>query len=323
MRLRDYILLRDCDFNIQDIEIPNMNDEEKETIETFIDITRHIQEIEQLFRIFRVNIKILLNFYRLGNNDEISKNYDFDLEDTDDYIINFLVINYISSAKTLKESIENFMKQFVGETNEINIKYNNECLNKLYDDVFAYRLLLRLRDFTQHGHLIVSRDYQNKYYFDIEQILSTPHFNINKKLKNEMKNIRQEIYEKYGDMWNRLYEGTKDNITWLINESVHLDEYNVTIYGLDMKTEYYRRFKKLDMDEEYLLNELPPISRSDYNILIGHDPDYFEEYSRWGADLTVSGHVHGGLVILPFLGGVISPMIRLFPNHLYNPSIYL
>ena len=199
MRLRDYILLRDCDFNIQDIEIPNMNDEEKETIETFIDITRHIQEIEQLFRIFRVNIKILLNFYRLGNNDEISKNYDFALEDTDDYIINFLVINYISSAKTLKESIENFMKQFVGETNEINIKYNNECLNKLYDDVFAYRLLLRLRDFTQHGHLIVSRDYQNKYYFDIEQILSTPHFNINKKLKNEMKNIRQEIYEKYGD----------------------------------------------------------------------------------------------------------------------------
>lgn len=99
MRLRDYILLRDCDFNIQDIEIPNMNDEEKETIETFIDITRHIQEIEQLFRIFRVNIKILLNFYRLGNNDEISKNYDFDLEDTDDYIINSLVINYIALLK--------------------------------------------------------------------------------------------------------------------------------------------------------------------------------------------------------------------------------
>lgn len=199
MRLRDYILPRDCEFDIQDIKIPNMNDEEKETIETFIDITRHIQEIEQLFRIFRVNIKILLNFYRLGNNDEISKNYDFDLEDTDDYIINSLVINYISSAKTLKESIENFMKQFVGETNEINIKYNNECLNKLYDEVFAYRLLLRLRDFAQHGHLIVNKDYQNKYYFDIEQILSTPHFNINRKLKNEMKNIRQEIHERYGD----------------------------------------------------------------------------------------------------------------------------
>lgn len=199
MRLRDYILPSDCDFIIQGIKIPNMNDEEKETIETFIDITRHIQEIEQLFRIFRVNIKIIFYFYRLGNNDEISKNYDFDLEETDDYIINCLIINYISSAKTLKESIENFMKQFIGETDEININYNNEYLNKLYDDVFAYRLLLRLRDFTQHGHLIVSRDYQNKYYFDIEQILSTPHFNINKKLKLELKNIKQEIYERYGE----------------------------------------------------------------------------------------------------------------------------
>ena len=135
MRLRDYILLRDCDFNIQDIEIPNMNDEEKETIETFIDITRHIQEIEQLFRIFRVNIKILLNFYRLGNNDEISKNYDFDLEDTDDYIINSLVINYISSAKTLKESIENFMKQWVEKSpvqKQVNLEKKNMKLFLTY-----------------------------------------------------------------------------------------------------------------------------------------------------------------------------------------------
>ncbi len=97
-------------------------------MKTFVDITTYIQEIEQLFRIFRINLKLILNFYRLGNDDKISKNYDFDLEDTDEYIINSLVINYISSAKTLKESIENFMKKFVGENNEINIKYNNECL---------------------------------------------------------------------------------------------------------------------------------------------------------------------------------------------------
>lgn len=32
MRLRDYILPRDCEFNMQDIKIPNMNDEDKEII---------------------------------------------------------------------------------------------------------------------------------------------------------------------------------------------------------------------------------------------------------------------------------------------------
>ena len=199
MKLRDYIFAKDCKFNIQDIEIPDMNNEEKNIMKTFVDITTYIQEIEQLFRIFRINLKLILNFYRLGNDDKISKNYDFDLEDTDEYIINSLVINYISSAKTLKESIENFMEKFVWENNEINIKYNNECLKKLYDNVFSYRLLLRLRDFSQHGHLIVSEVFEDKYCFDIEQILSTPHFNINKKLKLEMESIRRDIYDKYGD----------------------------------------------------------------------------------------------------------------------------
>ena len=49
--------------------------------------------------------------------------------------------------------------------------------------------------------------------------------------------------------------------------------------------------------------------------MIGHDPDYFEEYSKWGADLTVSGHVHGGLIIIPRFGGLISPMIKFFPKY--------
>lgn len=34
-----------------------------------------------------------------------------------------------------------------------------------------------------------------------------------------------------------------------------------------------------------------------------------------GADLTVAGHVHGGVMKLPLLGGVISPSFRLFPKY--------
>ena len=36
---------------------------------------------------------------------------------------------------------------------------------------------------------------------------------------------------------------------------------------------------------------------------------------KWGADLTLSGHLHGGLVRIPGLGGVISPQIKLFPKY--------
>jgi predicted MPP superfamily phosphohydrolase len=42
---------------------------------------------------------------------------------------------------------------------------------------------------------------------------------------------------------------------------------------------------------------------------------YFKEYIGWRADLVLSGHVHGGLVRLPFIGGVISPQVRLFPKY--------
>ena len=56
----------------------------------------------------------------------------------------------------------------------------------------------------------------------------------------------------------------------------------------------------------------------DYNILIAHNPDYFKVYSEWGANLVLAGHNHGGLVKLPFLGGVLSPRLHLFPKYSYG-----
>ena len=55
--------------------------------------------------------------------------------------------------------------------------------------------------------------------------------------------------------------------------------------------------------------------RSCFQILMAHNPEYFRTYRRWGADLVLSGHVHGGIVRLPFFGGVISPRVRLFPQY--------
>ena len=52
-----------------------------------------------------------------------------------------------------------------------------------------------------------------------------------------------------------------------------------------------------------------------FNILLAHNPQYFKEYAGWGADLTLAGHIHGGLVRLPLLGGVVSPMVSFFPKY--------
>lgn len=39
-------------------------------------------------------------------------------------------------------------------------------------------------------------------------------------------------------------------------------------------------------------------------LLLTHDPRPFEAYSKWGAQLVLSGYSHGGTVRLPYFGGV-------------------
>ena len=87
-----------------------------------------------------------------------------------------------------------------------------------------------------------------------------------------------------------------------------------------MDASYYRRFRLRKMEINYLESILPIRKQDAYTILLAHDPDYFPVYADWGADLTLSGHVHGGMIILPVLGGVVSPMVRLFPK--YYRGIY-
>ena len=119
----------------------------------------------------------------------------------------------------------------------------------------------------------------------------------------------------YGDM-GKDYERDLNsiNIKLLKNEIVECEDF-IQICGLDMDRQYYKRFNKMPMEEGYLRETLGELKKENYNILLAHNPDYFEEYALYGADLVLSGHVHGGMMRLPLLGGVVSPAFRLFPKY--------
>ncbi len=122
--------------------------------------------------------------------------------------------------------------------------------------------------------------------------------------------------EHFGSIYRDFTERIgKAGVSPLINEKVSLPAFNLDIYGVEIGREYYKKFTGIRMEKRYLDRLLGRPQEDRFSLLIAHNPDYFKTYAAWGADLVVSGHVHGGLMRLPILGGVISPAIRFFPKY--------
>lgn len=89
----------------------------------------------------------------------------------------------------------------------------------------------------------------------------------------------------------------------------------VRLYGLDFSLKYFRRLVRHKPEMGLIDDILGCPDEEKYSILLAHDPEHFEEYSKWGCNLVLSGHLHGGIVRVPGLGGVISPQLRIFPKY--------
>lgn len=57
-----------------------------------------------------------------------------------------------------------------------------------------------------------------------------------------------------------------------------------------------------------------------FKLMLAHRPDsfIFGDADQWELDLVVSGHTHGGQVILPGIGGLYSPEEKWFPKYDYG-----
>lgn len=129
---------------------------------------------------------------------------------------------------------------------------------------------------------------------------------------------RLKLYPQvYGDMASEYGQALAElGIEPLANSHAVLAECGIAVYGAEIHKEYYRRFRVRPMTREYLDGILGRPQGRLYTVLLAHNPDYFPQYAAWGADLVLSGHVHGGVVRVPFWGkGVIAPSLRIFPKY--------
>ncbi|CUX43627.1 metallophosphoesterase [Clostridium sp. C105KSO13] len=120
--------------------------------------------------------------------------------------------------------------------------------------------------------------------------------------------------ETYYDYKNALQES---GIHFLENqtEDVMLDKLCVRISGLELPMDTYEKFKKQRVTPEDISRCIQHAEKDKFNILLAHNPVFFPAYKEWGADLTLSGHLHGGIIRIPGLGGLITPQAVLFPAY--------
>ena len=104
-------------------------------------------------------------------------------------------------------------------------------------------------------------------------------------------------------------------IRFLDNDHAVLEEFHTVIYGLNLSYDYYRKVKTKHLKPGLVPKLLGPVDPDRFSILLAHNPEHFHDYADWNVDLVLSGHVHGGVVRLPLIGGVVSPGIKFFPKY--------
>lgn len=106
-------------------------------------------------------------------------------------------------------------------------------------------------------------------------------------------------------------------VTILENRTIPLtrDGESITLLGVDDPTfhpEYVQKGSYSVMEET--LQKLS-IDSNNFNLLLTHRPELLELYEKYGIDLSLAGHAHGGQFRLPFLGGLFAPHQGFFPKY--------
>ena len=174
----------------------------------------------------------------------------------------FHVVRYeLVSSKIKKEHV------FVVLSDLHNKEYgkNNEKLLKRIDELNPEAILIA-------GDILTAKP-QKSYAvaLDLLQKIATKY-----QIYYGMGNHETRLFlypDVYGDMGEHYEQDLNAcNIRLMRNEAVECED-AIRIHGLDMKRDYYKRFKKYPMDESYLKDTLGEVSADKYEILLAHNPD--------------------------------------------------
>ena len=213
-------------------------------------------------------------------------------------------------------------EKLAGIVRDVKILFLSDLHNCAYGNENE-RLLRSIRDEDPDliligGDMLVGKagiPYETALHFveQLPEICPTVYANGNHELR------MKEEPENYEDAY-RIYKNSleKKGVHFLEDSRirVELGDASLQICGLELPSSSYRKFRKdritaSDIEEHFGF----PASADVYTILLAHNPAYMDAYLEWGADMVLSGHLHGGLIRVPGIGGIVTPQGFLFPRY--------
>lgn len=133
----------------------------------------------------------------------------------------------------------------------------------------------------------------------------------------ERMNRKRDVY---GDLYERFrMELKRLGVHYLSDRSEEINPW-IRVTGCNLREVYYKHhFTVPELPMEELSERVGTVAEEQgrtgaekYEILLFHSPLFFETCRKWGADLTLCGHFHGGTIRIPGLGGVMTPQYQFF-----------
>lgn len=119
-----------------------------------------------------------------------------------------------------------------------------------------------------------------------------------------------ELEPATADMYNDMLDIFQSYGVVLLDDqkvSLEKDEETIFLYGQQFRS-------------HYVADYLEQVDETAFNILLYHGSNFFDIIAPFHYDLVFSGHLHGGVIRLPLLGGLLSPDITFFPD--YDKGMY-
>ena len=98
------------------------------------------------------------------------------------------------------------------------------------------------------------------------------------------------------------------------SESFELDGESIELVGLIDPMFAHEKTVKNEVISAKMLDEID-FDEASFSVLLAHRPELFEVYEKYGFDLMLSGHAHGGQIRLPFFGAFLVPNQGFFPEY--------